>query len=166
MNRRMISLLLAVVLVLSLVGCKTKAKEEPIAAAPIPEGFFDQTKPADETETPAVTEKEQEEEPTTTSEEPTDGVQSEETKETEATDATEATEETQKPTNTIVQMTQYEWYHSLTGEQQMAYMETFESMDAFFDWYNAAKEEHEKERPSIDIGDGYIDLDKIIGGND
>ena len=62
MNRRMISLLLAVVLVLSLVGCKTKAKEEPIAAAPIPEGFFDQTKPADETETPAVTEKEQEEE--------------------------------------------------------------------------------------------------------
>ena len=166
MNRRMISLLLAVVLVLSLMGCKTKAKEEPIAAAPIPEGFFDQTKPADETETPAVTEKEQEEEPTTTSEEQTDGVQSEETKATEATDATEATEETQKPTNTIVQMTQYEWYHSLTGEQQMAYMETFESMDAFFAWYNAAKEEHEKERPSIDIGDGYIDLDKIIGGND
>ena len=165
MNRRLISLLLAVVLLLSLAGCKSNAKKEPIAAGEIPEGFFDQTKPASETTTPAVTEKEQKEETVAPSEEQPENVQTEETKATEATEATEETEETQAPTETVVQMTQYEWYHSLSGEEQMAYMETFESMDAFFVWYNAAKEAHEKERPSIDIGDGYIDMDKIIGGN-
>ena len=59
----------------------------------------------------------------------------------------------------------YAQFHELTGIQQQEIMESFESIEAFFLWYDQAKAEHEKENPPIEIEDGQIDLEKIPGGN-
>lgn len=86
------------------------------------------------------------------------------------TDDTAVTEttvpaETTAPAIEIVPTTEYEWYHALSGEEQEAYMESFESTAAFFKWYNAAKAEYEAQHPSIEIGDGVIDFGDLLGGN-
>lgn len=73
-----------------------------------------------------------------------------------------ATEETEA---TAVPLTDYEWYHSLSGEEQEAYMDSFESVAAFFDWYNAAKAEYDALHPEIEIDDNVIDLGDLVGGN-
>ena len=60
----------------------------------------------------------------------------------------------------------YEQFQALTGAEQRAYQESFENLDVFFEWYNAAKETYEKENPPIEIGpDGDVDLDDLAGGN-
>lgn len=163
MNRRIMTMLLAAVMLLTLAACNkngnetaatAESTEEIISAAiEIPENFFDQTKPAEE-ET-VIPEAEAATEATAESTVP------EVTEEVPA--ATEET--TAKPTAPAVTVTEYEWYNALSGEEQMAFMETFDSMAAFFDWYNAAKAEYERLHPSIDIGDGNIDLGDLIGGN-
>lgn len=61
--------------------------------------------------------------------------------------------------------TDYETYNAMSGEQQKAFMETFESVEAFFDWYNAAKEEYDAQHPDVEIGDDAIDFGEIINGN-
>ena len=43
-------------------------------------------------------------------------------------------------------------------------MNSFDSVADFFAWYNAAKDEYEKQNPSVEIGGGSIDLGDIIGG--
>ena len=53
----------------------------------------------------------------------------------------------------------YAAFTALTPEEQRLYQESFNDLDAFFEWYNAAKEQYEKENPPIDI-DGPIDLGK------
>lgn len=59
---------------------------------------------------------------------------------------------------TIVK-TEYEKYMEMSGAEQKAYMETFDSIDAFFNWLQNAKTEHEAAHPSIEIGaDGKIDI--------
>ena len=58
----------------------------------------------------------------------------------------------------------YEIYQAMTGEEQMVFMDSFESMDAFFAWYNAAKEEYEAKQIEID-GTAPIDMSEIVGGN-
>ena len=57
----------------------------------------------------------------------------------------------------------YETFLAMEPAQQRAYMESFESMEDFFIWYNAAKEAYELEHPSIDVGDGVIDLEDLFG---
>lgn len=57
----------------------------------------------------------------------------------------------------------YEEFTAMSPTQQRVYMESFESLDAFFEWYNAAKEEYEQAHPPIDVGDGVIDMEDIIG---
>ena len=57
----------------------------------------------------------------------------------------------------------YETFAAMSPTEQRVYMESFESMDAFFTWYNAAKEAYEKAHPSIDVGDGVIDLEDLFG---
>lgn len=90
-------------------------------------------------------------------------------------DSTEPPDETQpittKPAETTpspaipVGSLTYTEFWDLTPEQQQAYQASFESLDAFFQWYNAAVEQHEAENPPIVIGpDGVVDLDKV-GGN-
>lgn len=57
----------------------------------------------------------------------------------------------------------YEEFTAMSPTQQRLYMESFESLDAFFEWYNAAKEVYEQAHPPIDVGDGVIDMEDIIG---
>lgn len=59
----------------------------------------------------------------------------------------------------------YEEYNAMTAEKQQEYFNSFESVEKFFDWYNSAKSEYEKNNPSIEIGsDGSIDLGEIANG--
>lgn len=166
MNRKIFALILAALMLMTLAACKTE--EEPTittfedipGVALVPEDYWDDeelsegdiivTLPKDTQEA----ETDGEEAPAQT----TDPAQ-------EETEPADTEQETQKPTESVTEMTQYEWYHNLSGEEQMAFMESFDSMAAFFDWYNAAKAEHEQQRPSIDISDGNIDLGDLIGGN-
>ena len=168
MNRRILALLLAVVMILALAACKkneTPAESVPgvIQTPDFNDGGLEATPDSDDvapvTEAPAETEAEEE----TASTEETQAPDTTEPAETTAP-ATEP-EETTVPTNPAVQMTEYEWYNSLSGEEQMAFMESFDSVPAFFDWYNNAKAEHEKLHPDIEIGDGVIDLGGLVGGN-
>ena len=65
-----------------------------------------------------------------------------------------------------VEKLDYESFQKLSPADQQAYMEKFDNVEAFFVWYNEAKEAYEKEHPSIEIGgDGKVDLDKILGGD-
>lgn len=57
----------------------------------------------------------------------------------------------------------YETFTAMEPALQRQYMESFESMDAFFEWYNAAKEAYEQEHPVLDVGDGVIDLEDLLG---
>lgn len=57
----------------------------------------------------------------------------------------------------------YLQFHALNAKQQQAVMESFDSIEDFFLWYDGVKETYEKENPSIEV-DGPIDLDKVLGG--
>lgn len=57
----------------------------------------------------------------------------------------------------------YETFTAMEPALQRQYMESFESMDAFFEWYNAAKEAYEQEHPVLDVGDGVIDVEDLLG---
>lgn len=58
----------------------------------------------------------------------------------------------------------YEEFMAMDGKEQEKYMNSFGDIDAFFNWYNDAKETYEKENPSIEIGNGPIDMEEIING--
>ena len=58
----------------------------------------------------------------------------------------------------------YEEFMAMDGTEQEKYMNSFGDIDAFFNWYNDAKETYEKENPSIEIGNGPIDMEEIING--
>ena len=98
-------------------------------------------------------------EPTTESGETTEPT--EDTKPTDPTDASEgplipdAPVATQPANGPVT----YLDYLAMTGEQQMAFINTFSSYDAFFAWFNAAKEAYED---SLIVIDGSTPVD---GGN-
>lgn len=53
----------------------------------------------------------------------------------------------------------YERYVNMSGEEQAAYIQTFDSVPVFFDWLNTAKEAYETLHPDIEVGeDGSVDL--------
>lgn len=60
-----------------------------------------------------------------------------------------------EPVNTAV--TYYDYYYVFTAEQQEAFINSFPSVEEFFVWHKAAKEEYESERIPID-GTGPIVL--------
>lgn len=61
----------------------------------------------------------------------------------------------------------YEAYNAMSAEEQQAFYLSFADPQDFFDWYNAAKEDHEKNNGNIIIGeDGVIDLEDLFGGNE
>lgn len=164
MNKRLLSLLLAALMLLALAACKSEEAPAATTEAPVPttfpdvpgvmlvpDDFWDETEPAKEETV------------------------SEETEAAEQTELTEPTEEQPaetvpetsvpaEPAETVAKTTEYEWFHALSGEEQEAYMDSFDSIAAFFEWYNAAKAEYEELHPSIEVGDGNIDLGQIIGG--
>ena len=166
MKKRLVILIVAALLLMALAACKkdeapagTVAESVP-GAVTIPEGFWEtaettpeETEAAEETgEAAATTEPAQEET------EPTSAGQ-------EETEPSSPEQETVKPTEPAANVTGYEWYNNLSGDEQMAFMESFDSIAAFFDWYNAEKAEYERQNPNIEIGDGNIDLGDLIGGN-
>ena len=54
--------------------------------------------------------------------------------------------------------TEYERYTAMSGEEQQAFVDSFGSMEAFFEWYNTAKEEYEASKKDVEIsGDEIID---------
>lgn len=50
----------------------------------------------------------------------------------------------------------YEGFRALSPAEQREYQESFETIDAFFEWYNAAYDAYTKANPSIEIGDNGI----------
>lgn len=79
------------------------------------------------------------------------------------TDKTESEEEETEPTEETIpqELSDYEKFHALSPAEQQEFVESFASIDAFFEWYNAAQEEYERNNPSIDVGSGPIDLSKL-----
>lgn len=65
-----------------------------------------------------------------------------------------------KEVETLVkQILSYEEYNNLTAEEQLAYYNSFGSPEAFFLWFNAAKQEYEDSKDKVDVGgDGTIDI--------
>ncbi len=79
-----------------------------------------------------------------------------ETDGTNGTDSTPVTEIPEKLTDCT-----YEDYHNMTPEVQKQFVDKFEDLAAFFDWYNAAKKKYEKEHPTIGVENGEIDISNI-----
>lgn len=121
----------------------------------------DPTNPSDVPEDPT----EEGSEPSDSTE-PSESDPTEDTEETTPSEETTPTEESTPPTEDPNQgssnTTAYEEYIKMSGEQQLAFMQSFESPEAFFAWLNAAKAEYEAQNPGIDVDDGDIDLG---GGN-
>ena len=47
--------------------------------------------------------------------------------------------------------TSFEQYNAMSGAEQAAFMESFDSVEAFFEWYNAAKADYEASAKKIEI---------------
>ena len=68
-----------------------------------------------------------------------------------------------KPTVTTgAEPTEYEKFQSMSADEQLAYMNSFETIEKYFDWYNAAKAEYEAQIPIIDVGDGPVDMSEFF----
>lgn len=78
----------------------------------------------------------------------------EETKPQETKPQETKPEET-KPQNTV---TEYEEYLAMSPEEQQAFFESFDSVDAYFAWLNAAKAEYEEKQNASDLEGGSVDL--------
>ena len=177
MNKKTIALLLALLLLLS--GCKAKnnaaaeATDAPETIAvteentptetlhpaltdnPFGDGWTEPSEPVQAGETTAATEASKETEAP------------EETEAPKATEAPDATEPAAKPTEAPEDNGEmnYDKYMSMSAKEQSDYMNSFESVDAFFAWYNAAKAEHDAQNPDIEVGDGSFDLGELEGNN-
>ena len=55
----------------------------------------------------------------------------------------------------------YEEFWAMSGDEQLEYKESFESTEAFYDWYNAAREEHFAANYGTSADDGEINLDEL-----
>ena len=54
----------------------------------------------------------------------------------------------------------YEQYEAMSAAQQREFMMSFADVEDFFDWYNDAKAEYEKQHPDIEIEDGKVEIGK------
>lgn len=95
----------------------------------------------------------------------------EETKETTPNEPQmEETTPTQTPTTSdkmdgaevvVRALTEYEKYIAMSGDEQLAFMNTFTSVNEFIEWYNNAKAEYDS---NVIIIDGsVIDVKEIVG---
>lgn len=86
---------------------------------------------------------------------PTDPVQG-------GTGSSESTQQTGKDKWTVT----LEEYLAMTGAEQTAFYNSFDSKDDYFKWYNAAKKAHDNDENNIIIGgDNSVDLGDILNGN-
>ncbi len=123
-----------------------------------------ETEPSQGTE---PTEPEQETEPTQGTE-PTEPEQ--ETEPSQGTESTEPEQETEpsqgtEPTEPDKELTDltYAQYISLSAKDQQAYYEAFQSDEAFFAWYRAAKAEFEEQKDAGTVSGGKVDISDYIG---
>lgn len=189
MKKRVAAILL-IMLMLVMVACgKKQAEDQPTTGevtieTAIPEttekeipgvedSFFD-IEPEETTEaTEATEETESQDQDSDSSVETTEASQPNDPDPTEpkptepkATEPSEPAETTQ-PTETVSSdsnLTEYEKFQNMSPSEQQAYVESFSSIEAFFTWYNAAKEEYEEANPPIEVGSGIIDIGAIIEG--
>ena len=82
-----------------------------------------------------------------------------------STEGEQATEPTTPPSDDTAKLSaEYEAFRAMTGAEKKAYQNSFETIDAFFEWYNAAMEAYNKEHPPTEIGsDGTINMDGLTG---
>lgn len=59
-------------------------------------------------------------------------------------------------------ITDFEWFESLTEGEQAVFVESFDSALDFIEWYNAAEEEYNTLHPSIEIDGTPIDAEEIL----
>lgn len=132
---------------------ESEKKDSQIATQP-PEAA--ETKPEDNNTPTSSTEPTNVTESTTPETDPT--IAPEETKPKSDQETTPNREQETKS-----ELTEYEKYNAMSGEEQMAFMQSFDTIEAFFAWLNNAKAEYEAANPAIEIGDGEIDIGAIIG---
>ena len=58
----------------------------------------------------------------------------------------------------------YEEFLAMTAKEREECMKAFPTVEEFFAWYEKVKKEYEDANPPIDVGDGNIDLDEVLGG--
>lgn len=179
MNRRLIAIILAACLALCLLGCNqeeqpalenpatteaTEATELEVVPGVVVNpngGMVDLDDTTNSTEQPSENTEAPTEQPITgqtgNEEQTTQDTTEPTEKPSEGTDATEP-----EGGNAATGATEYERYYNMSGDEQKAFIESFGSIEAFFEWHNAAKAEYEKLHPDIEIEDGSVDLG---GGN-
>lgn len=175
MNKRLIAYVFVIAMLLSLCGCKQKDKENAeilnasesvetmdmgtVSTEPEPTetvAEIDREDAVHETE-PAVNvgtlitadEKEKQEE------------ESSQNKENEAQkESVPAETVPAENVGTVVEeKTEYEKLLEMSGDEQQKFMESFDSLPAFFEWLENAKAEYESKNPAIEIGsDGVINI--------
>lgn len=160
MNTRLTAILLVICMLFALAGCGQEEKTIPAETVQTTEavettapteyvGFRDLDDPS-----PAETEKAEE---TEAAEQPTEAPTEAPEEPSEAPDAGgNAAPE--------VVHTEYEKYMNMSGAEQKAFMESFDSIEAFFAWLNQAQAEYEALHPEIEVGSGgTVDLTKGNG---
>lgn len=166
MNKRILTLLVALFILITLSACVNKNEEQiqvsqTFEASPtrVP-SVITNTITIDDIEEPMHT-------PLVTSESVQPSIP--------PTETTDSAEESPAPTSapaespennaiTAPSATAYEQYNAMSGDEQIAFMESFDSVDAFVAWYNAAQAEYNASRPAIEVEGGVIDMSEIIGG--
>ena len=166
MNKRLIALLMAVIMILC-VGCKGKKGNEATAPAETQMGATEAPAPT-ETLHPALTDNPFDENYTEAVAETAEATEVAEETEAATEAATEPAKETEatepEATEDDGEMT-YEKFMSMSAADQQAFMNSFPSVEAFFEWFEAAKEAYEASRNEIEIGDGSFDLGDLINGS-
>lgn len=82
------------------------------------------------------------------------------------TDPAETEPTEAEPTVPSVEEMDYETFQKLSPAEQQAFVESFDSIEEFFAWYNAAKEAYEKANAPIEVGGGAIDIGAIVEGEE
>lgn len=78
------------------------------------------------------------------------------------TQPTTPTQPTEQPT--AGDKLTYEQYMAMPTSQQEAYFRSFPTVEAFYEWLEAAEAEYEKNQNTV-TGDGKLDLNDYINGN-
>lgn len=86
---------------------------------------------------------------------------------TENENKTEETPEvSEEPSVSDKEKTEYENYMEMSGEEQQKFFESYENPEDFFEWYNAAKAEYDKQNQAVVVEGGSINLEDYIGKKD
>ena len=85
-------------------------------------------------------------------------------KPTETTQPAETTKPTEATKPSQGGKSAYETYMSMSPSEQKAFRASFGSTAEFFAWYNAAKDEYERNNGDQEVGDGSVDLEDVMNG--